>query len=112
MSGQISKDEQLTILKNLINNQLVETLLGDILSDSLKMLEMQLNSDMSFAFFRDYDSELKKLRIELLELYDQKDSLTEKVNSLNLEIKKLTANGFYIKDDLIKIAQRLRDVVN
>jgi len=106
--SQKTNDQQLQSLKLLIENELKETLLGDILSDSFEMLKRQLESDVSFANFRDYDLDQKFYEEKLSSVKICVQSIQADCKKLELEKKRNEELITKTKSQLIK----MRDAIS
>ena len=105
--AQISKSAQIAKLHQFCFNECKETLLADILLDSLEMLRGQLDSDFSFANFRNYPEEIDQLKNSIIELQDQKSVLKAQVNNLENQIKILSDCSHHARKDVERLSDRL-----
>ena len=89
LEEMVLKDRQIALLERFINEKLQETLLGDILSDSKEMLKKQINSDFSWADFRNYAEEIGQLKNDIIALQDKKNHLLIAVKDLQNSVDNL-----------------------
>ncbi len=107
MAVQMSKSLQINKLQEFCLNEISDTLLSDILLDSLEMLRGQVNSDFSFGNFREFANEIDQLKNSIIELQDQKYVLKSEVNNLESQIKILSDCSDHARKDVERLSDRL-----
>jgi len=111
MAVQMSKSLQITKLHQFCFNEIADTLLSDILLDSLEMLRGQVNSDFAFGNFREFATEIDQLKNSIMELQDQKYVLKAEVNDLENEINRLSDCSHNARKDVETLSSRLDQVL-
>jgi hypothetical protein len=112
MAVQMSKSLQITKLHQFCFNEISDTLLSDILLDSLEMLRGQVNSDFSFGNFREFATEIDQLKNSIIELQVQKNQLLIETKELEAEANKLRMHSDDAREDIEKLKLRLARVLN
>ncbi len=106
------KDRQIYLLEQFVNGDLKETLLGDILSDSLSMLRKQLMSDFSWGDFRNYAEEIGQLKNDIIALQNAKNNLLIQVKDLESDADKFRMYSDDARKDVEQLKSRLAKVLD
>ena len=112
MAVQMSKSLQITKLHQFCFNEIDDTLLSDILLDSLEMLRQQLDSDWGFAHFRNYAEEISQLKNEMISLQQAKNSLLIENKELEAEVERLRNSARNARKDVESLHDRLQRVLS
>ncbi len=111
MAVQMSKSLQITKLHQFCFNEIADTLLSDILLDSLEMLRGQVNSDFAFGNFREFSTEIDQLKNSIIELQEQKYVLKAEVNDLESENNKLRMYADSARNDFENLQKKLANIL-
>ncbi len=111
MAVQMSKSLQITKLHQFCFNEIADTLLSDILLDSLEMLRGQVNSDFAFGNFREFSTEIDQLKNSIIELQEQKYVLKAEVNDLESENNKLRMYADSARNDIENLQKKLANIL-
>ena len=106
------KERQIALLEIFVNEKLKETLLGDILSDSMSMLRQQILSDFAWADFKNYAEEIGQLKNNILSLQHLKNQLLVETKDLESEASKLRMYSNDAREDVEKLKLRLERVLD
>lgn len=109
--AQISKSAQIAKLHQFCFNGIKDTLLADLLLDSLEMLRGQIGSDFSYGNFRDYAQEIEQLKNSIIELQDRKNDLTVEVKDSENEVSRLSECYRSVRKDVETMSDRLERVL-
>ncbi len=110
--AQISKSAQIAKLHQFCFNEVKETLLADILLDSLEMLRGQLDSDFAFANFRNYAEEISQLKNNIISLQHTKNHLLIANKELESEVERLRNSAHNARKDVETLSDRLERVLS
>tara|TARA_R110002167_G_scaffold75533_1_gene210731 strand:+ start:300 stop:641 length:342 start_codon:yes stop_codon:yes gene_type:complete len=106
--SKISNDDSIIKLNEFAHNALSQTLLGDLVIDSLEHFRGQLSSDFGFHNLEDYRSQCEELR-------DEHIFLTERNKALENDYLNLQRQENRIEERLCKLrdqAEEMRDTLN
>ena len=104
----MSKEEALNKLNDFAHNVLHDTIIGDLVIDSLPHFKTQANSDFTFCNLRNYNLKYENLKGEC-------DHLLKKVKELRNEENILKAKHVRIEKRLCNLrdqAKEIRDTLN
>ena len=107
----LSKLDQLNLLQSLIENDLQNTLLGDLLADGFAGLKQQLYSDFSFSNFRNWEVELEHVKTEAIAIEARIQKRVEWLAQLETQSKNYRHKIKTAVDDLDHLAKRIKSEV-
>lgn len=110
--AQLSKSAQIAKLHQFCFHGIEETLLADILLDSLEMLRGQLDSDFAFANFRNYAEEISQLKNDIIALQHTKSELLIANKELESEVDRLRNSARNARKDVETLHDRLERVLS
>ena len=110
--AQISKSAQIAKLHQFCFNECKDTLLADLLLDSLEMLRGQLDSDFSYGNFRDYAEEISQLKNNIISLQHVKNLLLIENKELESEVERLRNSAHNARKDVETLSDRLERVLS
>ena len=111
LENHFRKERQIALLQRFVSEKLEETLLGDILSDSMEMLTKQLDSDFAWGDFKNYAEEIDQLKKDMISLQREKNHLLIENESLESENNKLRMYSSGAREDIEKLKLRLERVL-
>ena len=111
--AQISKARQIAHLHMFCTNgSIKDTLLADLLLDSLEMLRGQINSDFSYGNFRNYAEEISQLKNSIISLQHVKNLLLVENKELESEVERLRNSAHNARKDVEALSDRLERVLS
>ena len=104
----MSKEEALNKLNHFAHNVLHDTIIGDLVIDSLEHFSMQANSDFTFHNLRNHKLHYENLKGECDHLLKKVSELRSEENILQSKHKRIEKRLCNLRDQ----AEEMRDTLN
>ncbi len=107
----MSKEEALNKLNHFAHNVLHDTIIGDLVIDSLEHFRMQANSDFTFARLRNHKLHYENLKGESEHLLKKVSELRSEENILQSKHKRIEKRLCNLRDQAEEMRDNLNNVI-